>query len=146
MKKDLREILKDKIIHINEMIEMSNRYNIGIGIQLTKINRHVYASEIIDLQDQFRSFDYISSFQINSDTYIFSSYFTKEIGINKVSTKLFNLCQKLFKNEKIVSSYNFYHKQDHQFLVDLIEGIFLADKSESSYIINFEHEQDHIIL
>lgn len=146
MRRNLSEILKDKIIHINEMIEMSNRYNIGIGIQLTKIKKTVHAAEILNIQDKFRSFDYISSFNIHSDTYIFSAYFTKEIGITKVATKLFHICQTIYPEEKIVSSYNFYHKQDHQFLVDLIEGIFLADKSESSYLINFEHEQDHIIL
>lgn len=146
MKQSLSKMLKTKINHISEMVDMSNRYDIGIVIQLTKINSHISDSDIINIQNKFRSFDYISAFSINNFSFIFGAYFTKEVGSTKVSTKFFHLCEKYFIGKKISSSYNFYHKQDNQFFVDLIEGICMAEQSEGSYLINYEHEKEHIIV
>jgi hypothetical protein len=146
LKQKLSKILKGKINHISEMVDMSNRYDIGIVIQLTKINTHVSDTDIINIQNKFRSFDYVSSFSLDSFSFIFGAYFTKEIGSLKVSSKFFHLCEKTFPGKKISSSYNFYQKQDNQFFVDLIEGICMAEQSENSYLINFEHEKEHIIV
>lgn len=146
MKQNLSKILKTKINHISDMVEMSNRYDIGIVIQLTKINNHISDTDIINIQDKFRSFDYISAFVLENFSFIFGAYFTKEVGSLKVSSKFFNLCEKYFADKKVSSSYNFYHKQDNQFFVDLIEGICMAEQSERSYLINYEHEKEHIII